>query len=98
MSLSWIVENIKNRKWICYDDTGALRPVTELLIFTTMHTGMGSITEKNADEFYARMVIAHKLYDIGIQMPDGKTVLLDPIHVHQHIGLVTNVGMETRAA
>jgi hypothetical protein len=98
MSLSFNFEKIINHKEVCYDDGGDIRPVTELLIFTCMHTGIGEITEANAAEFYARMIVAHKLYDIGIVTPDG-TEPLKPEHVHQHIGLRTNVGMmETRAA
>lgn len=96
MSLSWNVENVKDHKEVCYDDTGSLSPVTELLIFTTMHVGLGSITEKNADEFYARMLIVHKLHDIGIMIPDG-TEQLKPEDIRKHIGLYTNVSNETRA-
>lgn len=96
MSLSFQLDSIKNYKEVCYDDTGSLRPVTELLVFTTMHVGIGKITESNADEFYARMIVAHKLYDIGIVTED-ETELLKPKHVQDHIGLMTNVGIETRA-
>ncbi len=95
MSLSFQLDAIKNHKEVCYDDTGSLRPVTELLIFTTMHVGIGKITESNADEFYARMIVAHTLFDIGIVTED-ETELLKPKDVQDHIGLMTNVGIETR--
>lgn len=96
MSLNWSVEKVENFREVCYDDTGTLRPVTELLVFSTIHTGLGSITEKNADEFYARMTVIHKMHDIGIMTPNGPK-LLDPEHVKAHIGLVANVVNETRA-
>lgn len=95
MALSFDLTEIENHKQVCYDDTGTMTPVTELLIFTTMHVGMGKITTDTAAEFYARMIVAHKLYDIGIVTPDG-TKMLEPEHVQQHIGLSTNVSPEPR--
>jgi len=96
MALNFNLEGIENYKEVCFDDVGERTPVTELLIFTTIHVGLGEITEKNAAEFYARMIIIHKLHDIGIVTPTG-TVLLDPEHVQKHIGLTTNVPNETRS-
>jgi hypothetical protein len=96
MALTFDLTGIENYRETGYDATGTLRPVTELLVFATMHVGMGEITEKNAAEFYARMTIVHKLHDIGINTPDGPK-LLDPEYVQKHIGLTTNVRTETRA-
>jgi hypothetical protein len=96
MALTFDLMNIENYRETGYDRDGNLRPLTELLIFTTISAGLGEITEKNVEEFYARMVVIHKLHDIGI-VEDGIERMITPEEVRNHIGLTTNVGNETRA-
>jgi len=71
-----------------------LNPKTEHMIFLSMIVGIGSITEKNWKEFYARC----RMYE-GVCGPfwrsykDGKHTpqMTTPEVVRDHIGLSTNV-------
>ena len=102
MSLNWNVENIDNYKQVCWKEDGTLNPVTETLIFGTMAVGLGSITDKNVDEFAARFRIMEKIHGAFLYKPGpgGKgrvDWLLTDEDFIAHIGLVCNVSNETRA-
>lgn len=94
MSLDFGLTKIKNWESLVYnDDEGKPaswrpRPVTEQIIFGCMAIGMGTITEKNYSEWYARYSLWSKLNNIT-PLPIGV--------VKEHIGLTTNVALETRA-
>lgn len=77
MSLNWDLRAIESRD---LSEEG-LR-VTESLIWGTMATGIGEITEENWAEFHARLAFAAKL--------DGIEAV-SPQKVRAHIGLKTNV-------
>src|SRR3954468_15521335 len=97
MALTFDLTKIENYQETGYDRDGRLRPVTDLLIWATLHVGFGEISNENADEFYARMMIIHRLHDICI-IEDDKERMITPEEVRSHIGLTTNAGMnETRA-
>lgn len=80
-------------------------PITKTLIFATMSVGMGEITEDNALEFYTRYVWVNRVagFDIEVGVWDNKSkewtfrdlTLQD---VRNHIGLRTNVSLETAGA
>lgn len=105
MPLSWQIDQIKNYQdlcWIPTDEIGEdgeprvrLNPVTETLIFMTMAVRLGSITEANADDFFARVKIIEKLD--GPMMTDshgtGRCFTVEDIH--DHVGLVCNVTSES---
>ena len=107
MALSWQVDQIKDYKNVCWipdadSDERRLNPVTEALIFGTMSVGLGSITDKNVDEFAARFRIIEKIH--GAQLykpnPEGKGIVdwfVSDEDFIAHIGLVCNVSNETRA-
>lgn len=98
MGLEFDLTKINDYEIICYDELGKVKPITELLIFATMQVGLGAIAAGNAAEFYGRMMIVHKLGDIGIVMPgQPRPLLLEPEHVYKHIGLRTNVPDDTRS-
>jgi hypothetical protein len=60
-------------------------PLTEAMVFATMGTGIGTITEANWPEFYARVHVAG-YFDVT------------PEQVRRYIGLKTNVfPVESRA-
>lgn len=92
MSLDFRLTAIKGWETLCRDEDRNIRPKTEAIIFATMSTGIGLITEKNYIEFYLRVAAA----DAMSQWP-GR---VDPItleDVKAHIGLQTNVfGQEAR--
>jgi hypothetical protein len=77
--------------FVTREDGEYLGPRLDKMIWTTLGVGLGSITEKNAAEFYARAKINDLIWDI----PKAHRVSLED--VRQHIGLKTNVSDETRA-
>jgi len=104
MSLNWNLESIQDYKTVCWieqeDGTTRLNPVTETLIFMTMSVQMGSITEANADEFYARLKIIEALDGPFLyKNEDGKHQdrFFTPEDVQAHIGLACNVTTESTA-
>lgn len=99
MSLNWNVEQIENYESVCWvgeGDDRHMNPVTHALIFATLSVGLGSITDSNAAEFYARLNIVEKLQGPFVVM-GGEGVSITPQEVKAHIGLTCNVGNETRA-
>ena len=87
MSLDWYVadvDNYKERCWVEYDGDKYLSPVTDTLIWAAMRIGMNGITEKNWNEFYARMLL------------DPRCIFIKPEDVKAHIGLSTNVSSVSR--
>lgn len=65
-------------------------PRTTQIVFGCMATGIGKITEGNADEWFARYTIWQQIHNLDVNLPF--------IHVVQHIGLSTNVfPQETRS-
>ena len=76
MSLRWDARNVKNYEELSPDTTQAM-------VFECMITGIGEITEKNADKFYIRskMISTAHGQDSGITLET----------VHAYIGLRTNV-------
>lgn len=108
MSLDWSVERMRNydvlttltvnntteedgdltRKWL---------PLTEALIWGTMHIGINSITEKNWQEFYNRINAWEKLLGPSLRLYDSKELrYITPLEVYMHIGLYTNASSLTR--
>jgi len=105
LALTYEFTNIKDYKnvvWIA-DPTEAnpdqvrMNPVTEVLIFGTMSVGLGSITDKNVDEFAARFRIIEKVHGPMLVDGEGKHRFVTDEEFTAHIGLVCNVSNETRA-
>jgi hypothetical protein len=111
MALHWNIENVKDSDSLKVqegtDSDGALlyrlHHKTEALIFACISVGIGTITEDNAAEFYARIRIiegARGAMCYG-PIPEGHTGRPpeDPFtigDIRRHIGLGTNVSYETR--
>jgi hypothetical protein len=102
MRLIWDLSNIKNYESVCWvdGDEGDIRlnPVTETLIYATLSVGLGSITEKNLDEFVGRFRVMERLQGPFMRNGDGSDSRLTDDELAAHVGLVTNVSNETRAA
>jgi hypothetical protein len=96
MSLNWNIEQVKDNKQVCWLEDGQMNPVTHTLIYSTISVGLGSITDKNLDEFVARFRIIEKLHGPLIWR-DGKESLLTDEEITAHVGLYCNVSNETRA-
>lgn len=103
MSIEADYTGIKDYKTVCWieDEDGGTRlnPVTYALVVPfSMHIGMHEITEKNADEWFARIRLVEACYDGGLLTKDGKTVGLTVEDIHAHIGLrMTGTMSYTRA-
>ena len=105
MALHWDVTKVKNNAKVCWsvckaDNRAAglkagetyMTSVTSALIHITMSVGIGFITTANAAEFWARLRFLMELDNWS------KESRLKWTDVQAHIGLVTNVSLDTRAA
>lgn len=78
--------------------------VTETMIFATMMAGIGTISEKTAPEFYARLAVYQALNGALVStVNDDGSVSPRPLteqDVRDHLGLKTNArfDVETRAS
>ena len=106
MSLNWNCSNVKgfDTKEFSdphFPDEDRLHPVTNALIWASMHVGLGEITEKNAEEFARRLKIVEEVTGSSINYSKiGEEGFEDyPItleDVKRHIGLYTNVSRYTK--
>jgi hypothetical protein len=71
-----------------------LSVTTHTLIFATMAVGLGSITEKNAEEFYRRLAWVERGGAFRRSAEGDVPFTLD--EVRAHIGMTTNVSDETK--
>lgn len=87
MSLDYDLTRIPADRRAAYPaaPTGEMNHVTQSLIFATMATGIGEITEATAREFYFRLSFWNALHDV---IPDARRTYAE---VLDHIGLRTNV-------
>ena len=101
MSLDWNLEEIQGNKELCWidaeNDKVRMNPVTETLIFATISTGIGKITEENWSEFYTRLKVFEKLEGPFLVKGDGSDWWIEPSDVENHIGLSTNVGFKDKS-
>ena len=112
MALNWTVEDIKDYESVCWieadwtDDMRGIKPgdkvlnpVTDALIWLTMVVGIGTITEKNASEFLARVRIFEGLNGPMLTRLINNEIVDQPItaaDVAAHIGLHTNASKNTK--
>jgi hypothetical protein len=112
MSLNWNVSGIENHDEICwftadadYPDHGMekgkqyLAPLTNAFIWHSLNTGIGTITEANAAEVFARISFVESLYGASLRK-DGKDRPITIEDVQAHVGLYTNASFkdESRAS
>jgi hypothetical protein len=70
-------------------------PVTDALIWATMHVDLGSITEKNVDEWTWRISLYQRLRGPYMKQKDG-AFRITRKDIENHIGMITNVTDKTR--
>ena len=103
MSINADYTGIKDYKTVCWieDEDGGTRlnPATYALVVPfSMHVGMYEITEKNADEWFARIRLVEACFGGGLLAKDGKSVGLTVEDIYAHIGLrMTGTMSYTRA-
>ena len=98
MALNWDLTKTYDHEELCNEEHW---PVTHALIWMAMAVGLGTITEKNWKQFYARARFCEILNGTALrtQSEDGKLVdrPLTPQDVHKRIGLWTNVSTDSHA-
>jgi len=92
MPLTWDMTSVHN--WSELKE-GAEWSKTEALIFATMSTGLSTITDTNANEFYARIKMLEGAIGSFVYI-DGDDYFFTPADIQRRIGLRTNGGSETR--
>lgn len=92
MPLNWNIEKCKDYKELTEADEW---PVTESLVFATMPVGIHTITEKNYEEFWARLNLNEKLSGTYLNRA-GKPSPITLEQVKRRIGLTTNASTLTR--
>jgi len=112
MALTWSVKDVKDWENVCNiiatvdwpaDGTKKgdklLNPVTSAMIWHSLNTGIGRITEDNAPEVFARIALVERLYGASLRK-DGKDCPITKEDVIAHIGLTTNASFkdESRAS
>lgn len=112
MALNWDTSGVENYEEVCWliadfdhPTTGIsvgdriLNPVTNALIWHALNTGIGTITEANAAEVYARIHFVETVYGESLWTADGPKAIT-PEDVLAQIGLYTNASFrdESRAS
>lgn len=105
MALTWDLGKIKNYEEICFstdeDGNEKMTPQTEAMIWLTMSVGIGKITESNASQFYSRVRFYETMFGsflISFDENGKKHHPITPEDVVNHIGLHTNVSLESDAS
>lgn len=111
MGLNWNLSNIKDNETLCWsklsEDWGGMKageeilnPVTEVLIWLTLSTGIPQVTDKTAPEFLARVRMVEATYGAVLHDRDSCGNLIDKHitakDVQNHIGLSTNASTLTK--
>lgn len=97
MSLDWDITNCKNMEALQEEENGEWA-ITNALIWTTMHVDMGSITAKNAVQFYARTKVVELFTPLvskfNNETNESEKYPLSFEDITKRIGLSTNVYTE----
>jgi hypothetical protein len=97
MSLDWDITNCKNMEALQEESNGEWA-ITNALIWTTMHTDMGSITAKNAVQFYARTKVVELFTPLVSKYnevtDESEKYAISFEDITKRIGLSTNVYTE----
>ena len=93
MSLDFDLSAIDNYREVCWtygqDDLAQLNSETEKIVWATMMIGLNTITEDNLDEWIFRLFIVDRVLS-GYRQISRECLT-------KHIGLWTNVSVNTRA-
>lgn len=94
MALRWDISNCKDVEAIKTDEEW---PVTNALIWSTLVLQIGTITDKNIDEFCERMSICQKCFGALMVNPKGEDRWITRKDIEKRIGLRTNVTTESKS-
>ena len=105
MSLNWDITAVQNRETLCWQPSTReegkveLTPVTEALIWCTIHVGMNKITATNYKDFYHRVIEWEVILGTGGIMyymnenNERQSRMPTLQEIEAHIGLSTNASM-----
>ena len=99
MSLNWNAQDVHDIDALHGDEVQW--EVTKAIVFRTMLTNMGEITEKNYEEFYTRIALCDRLFGSLIGLTDEdwemKDYFITLADVKRRICLETNVPEQSKA-
>ena len=99
MSLNWNAQDVHDFEALHGDEVQWA--ITKAIVFRTMLTNMGEITEKNYEEFYTRIALCDRLFGSLIGLTDEDAEMRDYFitlaDVKRRIGLETNVHEQSKA-
>ena len=99
MSLNWNAQDVHDIDALHGDEVQW--EVTKAIVFRTMLTNMGEITEKNYEEFYTRIALCDRCLGSTLVMKDDdgemKDYFITLADVKRRIGLETNVHEQSKA-
>ena len=107
MPLRYYFEDITDAETLCWVDTGGrmgkqVAPVTDTLIWLTITIGINHISEKNVEEFIARVAETEALLGASMsKWEEGGPMIPRPVtaeEIRAHIGLRTNASPKTKTA
>lgn len=94
MALHWDISSCKDVDAIKTDEEW---PITDALIWSTMFLQIGTITDKNIDEFCERMSIWQKCFGALMGNSKGEDRWITRKDIEKRIGLRTNVTTESKS-
>lgn len=102
MSLNYNYASVPEHFTVSPFDKERIHPVTNYLIWSSLLTGIGSITKSNVDEVFRRVAIIQKLNGSEISYCDSLSgdwveIYLTKQDIVNHIGLWTNASALTPA-
>ena len=96
MSLNFDLRKIPESVRTDPRDPTKMNPVTEAIIWSSLSIDMGSITEKNIDEWMIRLALSDKLFGTMLHKNrEPRPITREEIAAH--VGLTTNVSTRTRS-
>lgn len=100
-TVCWIPDNEEREREGGDSEAVKLHPVTHTLIWNTISAGIGRLTEENLDEFAYRVFFWEKIFGAQMRRVNQETKQFEEVsltyeEIKAHVGLRTNVSMETR--
>ena len=96
MALNWDLNKVQDWKQLFHEkdefENSKMKFVHERILMHTMAVGMRTITEKNWEQFYARVQMWEKIWGAGYYSDDMRPIYTKEEDVKRMIGLWTNAG------
>jgi len=88
-------DGIKDKSMLFKEDGGET-PVTEVMIFMTMATGINEINQRNLKDFTERCRSVQRAYGPALLSQDGRPVFLGDETIARYLGLRTNASPKSK--